>query len=232
MKKSMQKLRHGNEAFLALIWRGRRQWGGLPNYADSAEWWVVPITPGSPCGGAANILWATPSAAGPRSLLIVSGLQILGSVASGSWHFWVANLSFGMIGGFSFACWRYLGRFWSIGEHNKWTLNGLWCPCVSFGMLVASALASQGTLGRSWDDPGTLVVQERTLWSPGLDFIDFWLVYGNHFERLLGTFWSKSWTYHICFQVAFSDDFWVWIWVSGIEKPSIWQGRYCKNRLS
>ena len=56
---------------------------------------------------AANqILWATPSAAGPRSLLIVvvvSGLQILGSVASGSWYFWDANLSFGMIGGFTLA---------------------------------------------------------------------------------------------------------------------------------
>ena len=31
------------------------------------------------------ILWATPSA-GPRSLLIASGLQILGIVASGSWN--------------------------------------------------------------------------------------------------------------------------------------------------
>ena len=37
--------------------------------------------------------------------------------------------------------------------------------------------------------------------------------------------------FHIYFQVAFSDDFWVWIWVSGIGKPSIWQGRYCKNQL-
>ena len=65
------------------------------------------------------ILWATPSAAGPRSLLIVSGLQILGSVASGSWYFWDANLSFGMIGGFTLASWGTLGRFWDTGEHNK-----------------------------------------------------------------------------------------------------------------
>ena len=65
------------------------------------------------------ILWATPSAAGPRSLLIVSGLQILGSVASGSWYFWDANLSFGMIGGFTLASWGTLGRFWGTGEHNK-----------------------------------------------------------------------------------------------------------------
>ena len=65
------------------------------------------------------ILWATPSAAGPRSLLIVSGLQILGSVTSGPWYFWDANLSFGIIGGFTLASWGTLGRFWDTGEHNK-----------------------------------------------------------------------------------------------------------------
>ena len=76
------------------------------------------ITPCDPFG-VRRILWATPSAAGPRSLLIVSGLQILGSVASGSWYFWDANLSFGMIGGFTLASWGTLGRFWDTGEHNK-----------------------------------------------------------------------------------------------------------------
>ena len=67
----------------------------------------------------AYILWATPSAAGPRLLLIASGLQILGIVASGSWYFWDANLSLGMIGGFILASWGTLGRFWETGEHNK-----------------------------------------------------------------------------------------------------------------
>ena len=37
MKRNVLKLRHENEAFLALIWRGRRQWGGLPESSDSAE---------------------------------------------------------------------------------------------------------------------------------------------------------------------------------------------------
>ena len=37
-KNDVLELRHENEAFLALIWRGRRQWGGLPESSDSAEW--------------------------------------------------------------------------------------------------------------------------------------------------------------------------------------------------
>ena len=37
-KNDMLDLKHENEAFLALIWRGRRQWGGLPESSDSAEW--------------------------------------------------------------------------------------------------------------------------------------------------------------------------------------------------
>ena len=69
------------------------------------------------------ILWATPSAAGPRSLLIASGLEILGIVASGSWYFWDANLSFGMIGGFTLAFGGTLGRFWETGEHNTRNLR-------------------------------------------------------------------------------------------------------------
>ena len=48
------------------------------------------------------ILWATPSAAGPRSLFIFLGLQILGIVAPGYWHLWFPDLSFGMLGGLTF----------------------------------------------------------------------------------------------------------------------------------
>ena len=47
------------------------------------------------------------------------GLQIPGIVASGSWHFWYANLSFVMLVGFTLASWGTLGRSWDIGEHNK-----------------------------------------------------------------------------------------------------------------
>ena len=91
--------------FWKSFWWGRRQWGGLPNYADSAEHGQKFHSRPAPPAGVRRILWATPSAAGPRSLLIVSGLQILGSVASGSWYFWDANVSFGMNGGFTLASW-------------------------------------------------------------------------------------------------------------------------------
>ena len=55
----------------------------------------------------------------PPTIAHCLGLQILSIIASGSWHFWYANLSFGMIGGFTLAPWGTLGRFWDTGEHNK-----------------------------------------------------------------------------------------------------------------
>ena len=61
------ELRHENELFWALIWRGRRQWGALPESSDSAEhgeW--IPSRPAPPAG-VRRILRATPSAAGPHS---------------------------------------------------------------------------------------------------------------------------------------------------------------------
>ena len=70
-----------------------------------------------------EILWATPSAAGPRSLPIASGLQILGIVASGSWYFWDANLLFGMIVGFTLASWGTWADFGKLGSITTETLR-------------------------------------------------------------------------------------------------------------
>ena len=46
--------------------------------------------------------------------------------------------------------------------------------------------------GGPWDDPGTILghwrVQGRTLWGPGLDFIDFLMILGTHSESFLGIF--------------------------------------------
>ena len=111
------------------------------------------------------ILWATPSAASPRSLLIASGLQILGIVASGSWHFWYSNLLFGMIGCFTLVSWGTLGRFWDTGEHNNgrfevqvWIFKDFCWILVPMGViwhawcLYFTVLGDPGTiLGRSWD---------------------------------------------------------------------------------
>ena len=65
------------------------------------------------------ILWATPSAASPRSLLIALGLQILGIVASGSGHLWYPDLSFDMAWWLNFGVLGTLGPSWYTGEHNK-----------------------------------------------------------------------------------------------------------------
>ena len=65
------------------------------------------------------IVWATPSAAGPRPLLIVLALQIPGSVASGSWHFWYTSLSFRMIGSVTLLSWGILGFFRDARKHNN-----------------------------------------------------------------------------------------------------------------
>ena len=51
--------------------------------------------------------------------IIALGLQILGIVASGSWHLWYPDLSFGMLGGLTLASWGTLKRSWDIREHNK-----------------------------------------------------------------------------------------------------------------
>ena len=121
-----------------------------------------------------NILWATPSAAGPRSLLIAAGLQFLGIVASVSWYFWDERvlvflgrklviwhdwwLHFGVLG----VPWADFGTLGSITTDTLrsrpgflQSYGGFWCPWLSFGMLGASTLPSWGTLGRSWDDPRT-----------------------------------------------------------------------------
>ena len=106
-----------------------------------------------------------PSAAGPRSLLIASGLQILGIVASRSLYFCDVNLSFGVIGGFTLASWRTLGRFWDTGEHNKvifevqaWIFTDFWWILVPMGVIwyawrfYFTVLGDPGTiLGRSWN---------------------------------------------------------------------------------
>ena len=85
-----------------------------------------------------NLLWATPSAAGPRSLPIALWSQILGIVASGSWHSWCLNLSVGMLGCFTLASWGTLGDLGTLGSTRKDTLGsrlGFYCFLVDLGTL-------------------------------------------------------------------------------------------------
>jgi hypothetical protein len=95
--------------------------------------------------------------------------------------------------------------------------------CLYFGVLGDPVTI----LGRSWDigghKEGFCELQAWILaivyWFRGLIWGGFWRPFGQ----------KKS---YICFQVTFSDDFWVWDRVSGNAKTSIWHGKYCKNQLS
>ena len=73
--------------------------------------------------------------------------------------------------------------------------------------------------------------QEQTLLGTGLNFQWFLVDSEAHFEGFLGTLSAKC--ILLClFAGSFSDDFWVWIWMSGSGKPSIWHEKQCKNQLS
>ena len=57
--------------------------------------------------------------------------------------------------------------------------SGLWWPWVSFGMLGASTLASWTTLGRLWDDPGTLGGIGKDPVRSRLGFFQFFVDFGD-----------------------------------------------------
>ena len=110
--------------------------------------------------------------------------------------------------------------FGTLGSITKDTLRsrpgflqifgGFWCPWVSFGMLGASTLPSWGTLGRSWDDPGTLGSTKKDTVRSRLGFYRFFVDLGDPFREIFGYIWTEKHDFcHIYFQVAFSDDFWV-----------------------
>ena len=78
-------------------------------------------------------------------------------------------------------------------------------------MLGASTLASWRTLGRSWDDPGTLEGTRKDPVRSRLGFCRFFDDFGDPFysESFLSIFGPKNTFFHIYFQVAFSVGFWV-----------------------
>ena len=94
-----------------------------------------------------------------------------------------------------FLCWNvcWLAGSWMLDSwHFCNQFSGLWCPWVSFGMLGASTLASWGTLGRSWDDPGTLEGTRKDPVGSRLGFYRFFDDFGDPFWELFGHFWIKK----------------------------------------
>ena len=120
------------------------------------------------------ILWATPSAAGPRPLH---------SRIAESRHCCKRILAFF---GTSTCHLRIFGLFGTLGSITKDTLRsrlgfllisgGFCCPWLLFGCLVPLLWRPGGP----WEDPGTILghgrAQGRTLLGPGSDFIDFLMI--------------------------------------------------------
>ena len=97
-------------------------------------------------------------------------------------------------------------------------------------MLGASTLASWGTLGRSWDDPGTLEGTRKDPVSSRLGFYRFFVDLGDRFLKVFGDFWTNKNDFFICISRL------LFLMIlglnSGVRKTIIWHGRYCKNQLS
>ena len=78
--------------------------------------------------------------------------------------------------------------------------------------------------GGPWDDPATILgqwrAQGRTLWGPGLDFIDFLMILGTYSESFFGIFGSKKKLFSYFVQVAFSVAFESKFGCLGLEKQA------------
>ena len=99
-----------------------------------------------------------------------------------------------------FLCWNACwvdGSWIPDSSHFCNQISGLWCPWVSFGMLGASTLASWGTLGRSWDDPGTLEGTRKDPVRSRLGFYRFFVDFGDPFLEFFGYFWTTKGSFFI-----------------------------------
>ena len=63
---------------------------------------------------------------------------------------------------------------------------------MSFGMLGASTLPSCGTLGRSWDDPGTLGSTRKDNVRSRLGFYRFLVDLGDQFREIFVSIWIEK----------------------------------------
>ena len=116
-------------------------------------------------------------------------------------------------------CWladSWMLDFWQFCNQ----FLGLWCLWVSFGMLGASTLASWRSLGRSWDDPGTLEGTRKGPVRSRLGFYRFFGDFGDPFWELFWYFWTKETVFSYLFPACF------FCWFLGLNLGV----RACKNK--
>ena len=114
--------------------------------------------------------------------------------------FWFGRFSLVAFCFITLLCWNvcWLAGSWML---DFWQFCnqflGLWCLWVSFGMLGASTLASWRSLGRSWDDPGTLEGTRKGPVRSRLGFYRFFGDFGDPFWELFWYFWTKETVFFI-----------------------------------
>ena len=148
----------------------------LPRMLRNSHFWVMVsfLAFGGSSETIGPILWAPPSAAGPRPLhfRIADSRHYCKRILV---FFGTPTCHLRIFGGF----------FWDTREYNKrhfevqaWISIDFWWIFV--WLLVAPTFASWGALGRSWDDPGTMLghwrEQRGTLRGPGSDFVNFLMI--------------------------------------------------------
>ena len=73
----------------------------------------------------------------------------------------------------------------------------------------------------SWGALRTLGSTGKDTWRSRLGFVLIFLGFRDPILKAFWVPWTKKGVFvHACFQVSFSADFWVCIWMSGIGKPS------------
>ena len=105
-------------------------------------------------------------------------------------------------------------------------------------MLGASTLASWGTLGRSWDDPGPLGSTRKDTLRSRLGFYRFLVDLGDPFREIFGYIWTEK---HVFF-IFISRLLFLMIFGSesgclGLENQAFGMGRiakinFCRNWIS
>ena len=114
----------------------------------------------------------------------------------------------------------------------------LWCLWVSFGMLGASTLASWRSLGRSWDDPGTLGGTRKGPVRSRLGFYRFFVDLADPFKQIFGYVWTEKHGFFISnsrllFLVIFGSE----SGCLGLENQAFGKGciakiNFCRNWIS
>ena len=109
---------------------------------------------------------------------------------------------------------------------------------MSFGMLGASTSASWGTLGRSWDDPGTLGSTKKDTVRSRLGFYRFLVDLGDPFMKIFWYIWTGKHDFSISLsRLLFLMIFGFESGCLGLENQAFGKGgiaktSFCRNWIS